>query len=383
MIAGTDWTVQPGDDTQPSKLLASIVEDAIKHVARLIEARYELAQAIVTSRSFAYINTQEKKCRLGGLDAMDWVVPTFLDDIDRRRLRLVPVWEGEGENRTLRTEWEMWSITRDRHEKLAHPEYFVKFIAQDEEARIGHGRGLLEGIYFYHFAKTTILKEGLQGISRWAQGTLVAKVDGIREASDDRTNDNLVTDWVDALTDMKARHSIIVDKLDDVTLLTGGMEGYQMVRDMLDYLDSGLTRYILGSLLPTGGGADKGSLARAYVEEQSRELLIRHDRMLLDEVISRDVIGLFLRLNRRVIRSLGLMDAAPPKFQSLAERDEDPKETVTTIATALSAGIPLKKAEVYKKIRFTVPGPEDDIFERVAAAAGAELPGFPPTPGLA
>lgn len=376
MIAGTEWMVVPGDETRESKLLARIVEDALRHIARFAEARYELAQAIITSRSFAYVNTEEKVTRLGGLSKMPWTVPTFLDDIDRRRIRLVPIFEGEGDERTLRTEWELYSIVRGTYERLANPEYFVKFIAQDEEARTGHGRGLLEGIYFYHFAKTTILREALQGIQRWAQGTLVAKIDGLREASEAKTNENLVSQWIDALTDMKARHHLIHDAVDEVTLLTGGMEGYQMVRDMLDYLDSGVTRYILGSLLPTGGGADKGSLARAYVEESSRELLIRHDQMLEDEIITRDVIGLFLRLNRRIIRGLGLGDAAAPRFETVVRRDEDPKDTVQIIGTALTSGVPLRKDEVYRKLRFSVPGPDDEIFERSAAVADAGLPGF-------
>lgn len=364
MVAGDEWAVMPGGEEPADKTLAHVTQDAMRQIMRFTESLYELASADITGRAFGYISTRRRHLKLGGLPAADWIVPTFIDDIDYRRMRLAPEFEAEDcKAETMHVGWELFSVTRRAWESIDHPEWFIRYIAQDDESRLGYGRGLIEAIYMYHFIKTTVIREGLQGLERWAQGTALAKIDGLREASDDRSNDAVRTAWVDAITGMKARHSLVFDKLDDVEFINGGMEGHQMVMDWLRYLDDAMVRLLLGSVLPTGGGNQVGSLARAQVEETSRELLIKRSRRVQDEVITRDLVGLFLRLNRATIRKVGLGDAARPSFARVQERWEDPTQAAQIVATARAAQIPLRKNEVYRKLGYSVPAAGDDVFE--------------------
>lgn len=391
-VAGRQWRIMPGGDDPADKLVAKMCEEAFKGIRRFSEARYELAQAVIRGLSFAYIEGERKLATLANTAPLEWWLPTGLKDIDRRRFRLVPQWEGRGDSRKLHVPWEMFSITNRQWEQLNTPELFIKITYNDEEARLGYGRGLLEAIYFYHWIKGEILKEGLHGIKKWARGKSVAKIDGLRRGSagptDDRSNDALRERWLTALQRMEEENILVMDKNDEVETVETTGTGHQLVMEMIRYLDGAIMSLILGSSLPFGGGEDVGSNARASTELDVHESLIQFDREKLDEDITQDLVGLWVRMNRANFVQLGLGAARKPRFETMQEKREEPEKNAGVVATLTGAGIDLKKDEVYQKVGFTPPQEGDEVIKGRQASAlpfgspfdGAEFDKSMPSP---
>ena len=158
-VAGKGYMVQPfSEDRDDDKQVAKIIGEMLPYVTNFDESRYESAQAIIRARSFQYMRTKRIVESFAKGPKMSWVVPTMMEDIDRRRFRLVPrrgeyiskggdivrsgniVTPGPPREK-LRVFWELFSVDRDRWERLARPELFLKLVYNDEEARLGYGRG--------------------------------------------------------------------------------------------------------------------------------------------------------------------------------------------------------------------------------------------------
>lgn|SRR3990167_2768634 len=367
MIAGKVWRVEPRGDTPQDKLAAKIMEEIIDSIEHFTESRYELAQAVIVARTYQYMEGDRKFVSLGGLPAANWWMPIRLHDIDRRRFKFRPNWttgKAPGDNK-LDVTMELYSIERGKWESVDHPEWFIRHVYGDEEARLGHGRGLLEAIYFYHWAKGVVLREGLEGIERWAQGIVTAKIDGLVPGSKDRTNEDVRDTWLDIIQKMRSRHALVYGKDDEFKVVESTGTGHQMVLEFVKYLDEGITRLILGSISPSGQSGREGSYAKSKVEQDTTEALIQYDRKLLDETITRDLVGAIWRLNKPIFSFTGMACAKMPRLVTVQERNEDPHLAVQVIARALMSGIPLRKDEVYSKIGFSMPNPEDEVIEGV------------------
>jgi hypothetical protein len=359
---------------------AAIMEDLLRSIFRFSEGRHELALAVILARAYAFVETRREVRAFADGPALRWLVPTRLRGIDRRRVRIVPkrVRDEEGRVR-LSTFLELYSPERMVWDAISRPELFVKHVYQDEEARLGHGRGLLEAIYFWWWSKGIALREGLQGLEKWAQGLTVVRVDGMRKTKSSNPNSTLAQAWLDAIEDSRARHAIVADKEDEIDVKFPGGQGNDLVIKIVEYLDDGITRLLSGSARPLGGG-DAGSLdsgGQAKVEEDTSEGVVQYDRGLLDETISRDLVGLVWRLNRPNWVEMGLGEAECPIFSSEQQKREDPELGANVAATALGAGIPLVKEEVYRKIGYSVPKDGDEVIEPAAVGAGVGTPGLP------
>jgi phage gp29-like protein len=143
---------------------------------------------------------------------------------------------------------------------------------------------------------------------------------------------------------------------------------------MLRYFDEAMTKVILGSIRPTGGGLG-GSLARTEEEAETTSSIIQYDRSLMDDIITRDLVGLFMLRNKIQLESAGLGNAKKPKFKTSAEKKKDAKGSAEVIKIALESGIKLKAEEVYAKLEFTQPIEGDDIIEKVTQPFSPGLPG--------
>ena len=145
------------------------------------------------------------------------------------------------------------------------------------------------------------------------------------------------------------------------------------MKAMLDYLDNAILSTSMGAVLPFGGGLDKGSMARAEVEEDVSDELLEFDRWIVDDTLTNDLIPVILENNRQICAKLGLLDVRPPQFRTSNEKRKDPEKAARVVDLALKAGIPLKKEEVYKRLDFSQPGEGDDVFEPPAQ----QMPGSP------
>ena len=361
--AGLRWTVVPYSDKPDDRQAANVVEDALKQIEEFAEARYIAAKSIFTGRSRQYIEGCRMWTRLGDGQHMNWWVPISLKEIDYRRFRYAPVKlrTPQGEETLVREE--LWSVTRGTWEPVIHRENFLRIQYNDEESRLGYGRGLLEAMHSYIWIKGIVLRDGLQALRRLAQGMLHVKIDGARAASTDRQNDDIAAEWLAVLKKHMSENVLVTDKLDDLELLESNGTGHQMVSFFLEYLDKGITRLINGSLLPSGSGSDAGSLARSRTEADNTASIIQFDRAKIDDNITRDLIGQFWRLNSANLAALGLADARRPIFSTPTETLDTPEKASPVIQQALASGIALRKDEVYKKLGFTQPTDQDEVIE--------------------
>lgn len=373
MIAGHKWIIEPRGDTPMDKQAARILTEMVEEIPSFTEARYELAQAVILGRTFEFIGGGTRRTTFGGVLG-DWWTPAGLEDIDRRRFRFVPVWTGKGDGRKLSVTMQLYSIERDMWEDVEHPEWFIKHIYGDEEARLGHGRGLLESIYFYHWVKTTVFKEGLQGLERWAQGMVIAKIDGLRAADTGAPNQTVANAWLNLLEQTRGRNFVAADSKDEVDVKEPGASGQNMVHQWLSYLDDALTRLVLGSIRPTGGGSTGVRDGGVSEEANSTESLIQYDRDLLDETLTRDLLGALWRYNRPMLMAAGAGAAKMPRFRTVPERMRNPKEAVEILSQAMTAGMKFKEQEAYAAIGFSPPAEGDKIVEGRPPAPPA-LPG--------
>lgn len=378
-IAGAHWKWEPASDRIEDKAVANIFEEITKRCENFLESRYELAQAVILNRSYGYMEGGRVWEAFGDRPVQNWWCPTRITDIDRRRFRYAPFHyrnpeTGEPE---FIVNLELFSITRQRWETVGNPEWFIQHIYANEEARLGYGRGLLECIYFYHYAKTIVIREGLSALEKFARGILVGRIDGLRNGSKDRTNAQVQAAFQDVLQNMMARHVITMDKNDEVDVLDGSASGNAQITEFLRYFDEAIIRVVTGSVLPMGSNSDVGSNARSTTEDQRTEILYQYDRQLMDASITKCLGGKIWAYNRAQFAAAGLGGARMPAFQTIQERKEDHKLNAEVATLMINAGLPLRLDEVYKRTGWTRPGPDDETIERAAQMPFDPMGGAP------
>lgn len=374
-VAPLKWRMEPGDDTPAAKKYAKTIEGMLKRIDGFAEARFNLADAELKSRAYAFIRGQYQPDNFGDGFTRLWWVPRQLVDMDRRRFRRVVECR-----KPLRTAWELWDVENRKWCRITAPEVFVKHVYDDDESNLGYGRGLMDSLYLYWRAKSVVLEEGLAGVERWARGALIAKIDGLRESVTGKTNAVVAQEFLDTLDKMRGRHAMAFDKQDEVEPLTGGMEGHQMVQDFLRYLDGAVERLLLGK---QSLDSDSGSLARAGVEQDEGDASMAFSREHLDETIQRDLVGLCIDVNRDVLNTMGFSHVEPPRFTSAPVVKPKPDVAATTAKTLLDAGVRLVAKDVYEQTGFKQPLPGDDVIEPRPQQAPTPFGagGFGPPPG--
>jgi phage gp29-like protein len=363
-----EWRVEPPRNSKKKsdKMAASVVEDAISRIHRFNEARRRLTRGSILGRAYEYIQGERVICSLAGLPEMEWWIPTRFQHVDRRRFHWVPD-RGLDENGepTLNTHLSMFSITRQKWVDLSPEERncFVEYVYDDTEDRVGYGRGKLEAIYFYHFMKTAALEKVAQGIDRWANGIVIGKLDSLRNASTSKTNEDLKTGMKNLLKNMRSEHIAVLQDGDEIQVVETSGTGHEITMNFVRYLDESIERMLNGSILPFGHFQSVGSRARADVEYDVSEQFYQDDRDDLDEILTRDLVGQFWRLNRLNFCRLGMADAQMPKFRTEQQKREDPVMATDVATRLLQAGIPIVKSELYHKTGFSIPEEGEEVIE--------------------
>jgi phage gp29-like protein len=382
-VTAVDPSVQPGGKDDASKRAADWFEDWLGQISNLTQARYQTAKSIFVARTYGYVGGERKEAEIGGVRDR-WWVSSHIEDADRRRFQFVPVktrMEGEIQRTKYSVDVQMWS--NDSHDWITipseHMRRFIVFTYDDEEARLGYGRGLMAALYLPFFAKTTIQREGLDGLQRWAKGIPVVTMKS-RVGSTDKTNAAQRQKWLDTILKMNASGGIVMEEGDTLDLKFPSGEGANAALAWIESLNREMTQAILGSVLPTGGGADVGSNARAETEAESSQILIQYDRKILDEAYSRTLVDLAYTMNRPQLERAGIWGAKRPKLVSVHESRMDPKGFADMAKVISDTGVPIKLDEYYERTGLTMPGPMDAIVERpaqpdpfgaMAGAAGA------------
>lgn len=379
MVAGRPRHAVPFDDGEKFEMAAQVTNGALKRVRRLADGQMQLAKAVMLGRAYGYVEGRRKRCELvPGMGERDWWVPTRIRNIDRLRIRFITR-EVSGR---LRTFPEVYDINRSRWVVLPDLGRVVQMVYDDEEASLGYGRGMLESIFYYHYAKGVLLREGLNGAERFGQGTLVYKYQRESFAQVDTDTGDVVTKGLAVLRDLTSRNQAAIPDGDEIESIDPPSTGSDIIHRLLVYLDESMRRRITGSLLPGGGGSSTGSLARAQVEAENTEGIVAYDQGLLDDALTHGLIGTFWRLNLPILRGFGLDEYHMPKLEAKVEEIIDPEGFSTVVKNVWSANpdTPIRRDEFYKKLGLSAPDDNDDVItaprrEMAMAGVGAGGPG--------
>lgn len=375
LIAGKDWTVTPQDEASDVATLSVDVATALlKGIKHFSDGRLNLARAFFSGSRFARIQGRPRMLTIGDGVPRIWWVPVRLEDEDKRFYRIVP----KIEKGKVHAHWERFDITQNKFIPLpvSAAKQTIKHVYQDDQATLGHGRALREALGWWWYAKTHTFQESLQAVERFAQGMLVAKIDGARSAKTDLPNTEVINKWVQKLEDMRGRHVLVFDKLDQVEMIQMDGQGWQLLKDMRTELRSTILTLILGANLTTS--ADKGgSFALAEVQQNSTEALIKLDRQALEDTLSDDLLGCLWFKNHANLVELGIEEEMP-RFSITWEQKQDPAARAQVAAQLNSIGIDLALEDVLEQTGFRMPKSGEAIIPGGSPQpSGGGLPGLP------
>lgn len=398
LAAGRDWYMEPAGSEQQDRLFAKILEDGLRHIEYFDAARFNLAEAIIAGSRWARIEGELKSCRLGGLEPRQWVVPTRLLDVDKRRFRQFPVERGWKERRvpvlgadgTVTEQvvqervrewvWQLFRPLQQHWEEIDRDDY-VRHINDDREDNLGYGGGLASELYHFWYAKEVVLQHGLQYIERWSQGFLIAKVETLRDGNASLpTSDDRMAKWLTVLEKMRSRHVLVHDARDSIDVKDAPQGGWDAALEALKYLDGAMRVAVLGSTLPTQADVKGGSYALADVQAAVTNALTRFDQAGEEESLRRDLIGWFVRHNWPTLVSLGLQTCQLPFLKIREDRKDNHEARANVIVAMLNAGLKIRAAEVYPQVGLTPPMEGDELLEARPGQVGPATPLPTPAP---
>lgn len=380
-IAGPKWRVQPFNNSKrpADKLVAGLMDDAFHRIPAFADFRRRLATAVFRGRSFEAILGRRELVQLGDAPAQMWWMPTGFQNVDPRRVIIRPMHDTTADG-TQRVRGELWmsvipqlqfgrnDLWMGRYAKIKHPEHYVRVTYDNEESRLGHGRGILDVIYFYHWAKQIVLKEGLQGLERWAHGMVYLKL-GSEKAGPMSATDAAAA-ALETLGKMRSRHFGVIDKEDEIVVEHSAEDG-NLVMGWLNYIDSCLIGVCTGANLKSGNDVGAvGSYASDKIGADIQAGVVQFDINKIDENISTDLGGLWMKLNRPQLAHIGklmgmpgLEDANRPDFRTLQQRTPDYDAGATRLATLMGIpGFEVTKAEAHEMTGTTPPEPGEDVL---------------------
>ncbi len=378
LVAGRQWTLVPDDEAhENAELAVQVGTRLLKQIKQFTASRKLLARAFFHGQRLAFIHGESRTLTIGDGQPRTWWVPTRLEDMDKRELRIVT--QPNSTTGEIESRYERWNFARNDWRVLTEADraHLIIHTYQDERGAMGHGRGLREALAWCWFTKVNVWAEQNRAMERFAGGLPVAKIDGLRDAASRLPNEEVVNKWLDVLNNARARHSLVIDKDDDIEIVNGSAEGWQMFQDAREALRTMVKTAVLSANLTTS--ADKGgSYALGEIQENSTEALVQFDREVMEETITDSVIACTWWRNWPNMVELGIHDQSP-RFNVKQEKKLDPKERADVAKVLNSMGVDLAKDDVYEQTGFRKPQEGEDVLKGMAAPA---LGGGGPADGL-
>lgn len=354
-VCSVDYRVIPFDTkaNDQDQLFADICYDAFSYTDNFTEARKNLASGLIRGRSYAQIIPQTKWIRLGGKWAK-WTIPHIIQDEDPRRFQYFIKRLKSGhlltELRRFNRQNAQWQPLTEFEDRL-----FLKLINNNLEDKFGYGESMIEKLYELMWLKTNLIKLGMQGIELWAKGLIIAKPAAKESNEPNATNSTLESQFQQSYNQMRAGRGFwMIDKEDEVEVHLNQNGNNEMVMKWIEYINNEIIKLITGSLLPSGDANSVGSKARAVVEEDQALMYLQHPRELIDQTLTRDLIGWFQRANFRTLYDLGLTQSRV-KFITGKERSIDPLERLAVGQRLQEMGYQLDVQEVFEHTGYTPP----------------------------
>lgn len=362
-VAQKTWRLKPASDSPDDVRLALVLEHLIRRCRHLTRSLRQLASAFLWGATYAEMRGEFDTITVpGDVLPRQWFALSSLVDVDFRMFRQEP--RRDGANAPMRLVWTMattdpkhgnkW-VEGDGKDGRWDPAHYVKHKYDARHSGLGYGDGLVEALYWYHYAKTIAMREGLQGLVRWAQGWVVLKADRAAPADPDDPNTTFVTNAIQELETHLGRHVMVIDRGDEIDVKDGPSVGWEQVKWWIEYLDGAITRLLSGSLLPLGGGSDVGSNARGKVEQDTNDMVSQGDQEDLGETLTADLIPLMIDVNRGPLADSGLARAQAPTWEFVQDVVQDPAVNAQVVQAAAALGMPVDADDAYKKLNLKRP----------------------------
>jgi len=366
LIAGRTWKIQPKVETPRAPMAVTVGTQLVEQIKHFTEARFQLARAFFSGARFGRIHGEHRTLTLGDGKPRVWWVPNRIEDLDKRMFRKVP----HNDGKSIYASWEVWDIAGQKWipETIAEANRTIRHVYQDDQASLGHGRGLRDALGWWWYAKTHVFQESLQAIERFAQGIVTARIDGVRDAATGLPNEELIRSWQDVLENLRSRHVLVFDKSDEVQMMPGSGEGWQTMEAIRTELKSTIFTLVLGANLTTSA-SEGGSYALAEIQENSTEALIQFDRRTLEESLTDDLIGCIWKENWRNMNELGVAYEVP-SFTITQEKIQDPRERAGVAETLNRMGVKLSLEDVLEQTGFRKPENGEEVVEPQSPDAG-------------
>lgn len=376
-VAGRDWDVMPGEEGDPMAPLAiEVCKPLLRKIRKFTDARAALSQACFRGRRHSKIHGRPFPMTIGDGRPRTWMAPVRLEDQDARMFRQVT----QVDEKTGRIDgfWQGFNLGKNDWQPLTEEEALatITHTYQDIQATLGHGSALRECLGWIWYAKTHTGQEVLQAIEKYASGITIAKIDNYRSAQASDTASVVMQNYVDELEDMRTRHIMAIDKEDEIEHSMPAGTGWELIKWFWGDIKTTALELILGSNLPTSANKG-GSYALGDVQSDESNELIDHDREILEETLTDDLIQWIWSMNWPNIVELGLQNSMP-RFAITQKKRTDPKEVADLVAVLSASGLPLSKSKIYEKTGMSPPESDEDTLKAPAPAAGQfpQLPGF-------
>ena len=347
-VAGSDYIIRPADDSLYAQKLADLVTDLLKPIKNFYSAKKQLASYQITGISAGFLKTRRKETQIAGIEDI-WTLPTEIQPIDWRLIQTRYTRKKDGV--LPEVEYQYFDITDNDWLpiKLGDKRSFIVARYQDEPTRFGYGRPLADSLYFYWWVKTQLIRLGLEGFENWARGVIEVGRDALADSDEDDSNSDLVSDTQRQIEEMRKGKSFIHDKRHDYELHFPEFKS-EAILEWISYIDDAILGLLTGSILPQGGGASVGSLARSEVEKQVSNEQLRAAKEDLDNIISNQLIYMLVYYNQPALRRHGLLrsdiEHYLPVYDSRNIDDDDQGQKLETLKSIKDLGIEITREDL-------------------------------------
>jgi hypothetical protein len=418
LIVGHDWSYQPREDEKEDRELSRVLEGLTRKQRGFPQAIKNLSRASFMGASWGLIFPERRKLRLGDGKEREWTVIAKVRDVDKRRFRLtqaytlgqqtpskVPdVGQLRNTDRSVELEKEVsaaqaagrfpptalgsfrWEFHRGwdyrNHSSLwwaplsatAPDERWIQHVPDNSERGLGYGFGWADDVYFYWLGKQNVMKYGLQGLERWGQGFLYARVKALREGgyAKGANQASVMQNTLASMRTWRAENYAVVDENTELALLDMPATAEAACREWIEYFDREITKRLLAALQPTGGGKGSGSFSSSKIEEGSTDSMVAYLRTVLCETWDHTATAFLVEHNQDNLAELGLLGVEAGGLQLRGKETRAIDDVVKVFTLARDLQRPVRNEDFYSWTGLTAPNDEDEavVFDLPAAPLG-------------
>ena len=250
--AGRAWSVVAESSADPlGRMAAEVGKKSLGKLLNFTGARKLLARSFFHGGRRGRITLGDRVLALGDGVPRMWRVPIGIEDQDKFRYRK----KIHRERLEVTAHWQRYELVGDlQHQWInvsdAEANLLIDHVHGDEESTLGYGRALREAMGWHWFALRHTNNEALKAVDRYARGLTVARIDGLKDGESGKPNMETARTWLKMLAKAREGTELVLDKRDEVEVLTGGMEGYQIILEFRREIKAELMTLILSANLP-------------------------------------------------------------------------------------------------------------------------------------